>query len=190
MTTPKKWTPDRDAKLAELYMAGVPHKEIAVALGYREDQWNLVARRRRTLGVKKPAHIRRKEQAISGARGGKSEGGWTEEEVERLRRAAHEGPTMVEVMAAFPDRSYAAVTSRMRALGIPTPKAKPADEIETPARREVAPAFKPLGAPIRLPHRTTATPKPDLAEWQKRRKAMKQRLKNDGGNLSMERKSA
>lgn len=64
------------------------------------------------------------------------------------------------------------------------------NEAPSPPSPDVPPAFKPPGTPIRLPYRATATPKPDLADWQKRRDAMQRRLETDGGNLTTERKIA
>ncbi len=64
------------------------------------------------------------------------------------------------------------------------------NEVPSPPSPDVPPAFKPPGTPIRLPYRTTATPKPDLEAWQRQREAKERRLKLDGGNLSVERKSA
>lgn len=194
MTKPQKWTPERDAKLAEMYRAGVPYKEMAEALGYREDQWNLLARRRRALRIERPANVSRTVKARAGALGGKTpskwQTPWSEQEIDDLRKIAKTATSLTEIAKAFPGRTYAAVTSKMRLLHIPKPS-KPSTELASSSPRpDVPPAFKPPGMPIRLPYRSTATPKPDLVEWQKRREAMERRLEADGGNLSVERKSA
>jgi hypothetical protein len=178
-----------EAILRDGYSKGETFAEIAERLGWSRDQWRAVANQRYRLGLTRDERITRRQRTEVGKRGGQRQRAfWTDADLERLRWAADAFARMDDVMKYFPGRSYASVSSKMLKEGMTLRKKEPESEPEP--ERPPPPAHKPPGTPISLPQRSSATPVPDLAEWEQRKDAKRRRLEMDGGNLTTERRTA